>query len=164
MAHSLVDSVYWFPVQKHQLVNFDKRVNASVEEGVAVNQLICKKEMLQLGYNRLAATLDLLQPRAEVVENSKKRARESDIPVSPVKNPKLGFLRRSMGSMGDMIKSVDAVLELEQVGRATLQKSRDEENRLPALVRSFLAHHKENIDDEAVKTLVAFYQYTINSA
>ena len=173
----IVDRKFFFAVEKHQRVNFEKQVNSSLEQGVSENHLLFRQESLQRCVRKLGPTLKLLCKRKGLQKERKPRPKSMSMSTkvsSPVKNVSLNSFKRSFADMKDLVTQVDEELSMKKRLREELRESKELENTVPLHVQTFLKSDPvaaallltpgstiESIkDDPMVKMLASFHRWT----
>ena len=144
-SESIIDRVCFFEVEKHQLVNFEKQNNSSMEKGVSDNHMMCKQDTLQASFRNLGPTLNLLCPRP------KRPKIEHNMPhnvphtvLSPIKNATLNSFKSSQDDMQKLLQRVEEERQLKAQVRKQLSESRELAQIVPVRIQHFLNSLKEN--------------------
>lgn len=153
----IVDEKYFYPVEKHQIVNFKKQIGSRLEQGVSENHFLCKQEALQRCLRQLGPTLDLLAKRPEHIyrrEKLKKRRKR------PNREGLENVLKRSFHDMSNLIDLVEKEKQLKQQVRKKLKASQELDKLIPPVVQAFLHHMQQTRDPESDQYQLLFPEKT----
>jgi hypothetical protein len=153
---NIVDCKFFYPVEKHQIINFDRQIGSTIERGVSENHLIFRREHLQSCFKRLGPTLDLLVVRPEYIaelkqqEERRKRVRRENylnsclkvssdaIVSSPVRNPSINHMKRSFSDMTEFIARIDEEIKLKKKICLEFEQSKKLNDILPPILQHFI--------------------------
>jgi len=132
----VVDCEYFFEVEQHQRINFQKQVGSSLEMGVSENHLLFKQNTLQTCIRRFGPTMDLLRV-SDVHKNKKlkqqqtrKKRRQLNVSpehilTSPVKDIRLNTFKRSFDDMTHFMNEIDEMNRVNKRVRRELKAYKD---------------------------------------